>query len=115
MPRRRRSQLFKRKSKRNTFTDGYGAKLPSKGLRIDRMFLAEFVPAGEDDPTQVHFHIYVEGKEDEPLIMRFKSPDSIGDLVEELNRYRNLVWPDAPPLDYKRGTGDELEPEAIDV
>lgn len=36
---------------------------------------------------------------DFPLIMRFKSPDSLGFFIEELAKYRRVVWPEADPVD----------------
>ncbi|MCB0190593.1 MAG: hypothetical protein KDJ65_01470 [Anaerolineae bacterium] len=50
-------------------------------------------------PTQVHFAIKLPGLEDIPMLMRYKSPDTLGFIIEELARYRKLVWPDAEPLD----------------
>lgn len=43
-------------------------------------------------PEQVHLMIRIPGLE-MPLIMRFKSPDTLGFLIEELTRYRRTVWP----------------------
>lgn len=50
-------------------------------------------------PEQVHFIFKIPGLEEIPLIMRFKSPDSLGFFIEELARYRKVVWPDAEPVD----------------
>lgn len=50
-------------------------------------------------PEQVHFIFIVPGLEEMPLIMRFKSPDSLGFFIEELARYRKVVWPNAEPVD----------------
>ena len=47
-------------------------------------------------PEQVHFIMHLPGLEF-PLIMRFKSPDSLGFFIEELARYRQAVWPDSEP------------------
>jgi len=33
------------------------------------------------------------------LAIRFKSPDTLGFLIEELSAYRREVWPDAEPLE----------------
>lgn len=48
-------------------------------------------------PEQVHFIIHwPAGWEDlPPMAIRFKGPDTIGFFIEELNRYRKLVWPGA--------------------
>jgi len=53
-------------------------------------------------PEQVHLVNIIPGLEDYPIIMRFKSPDTLGFLIEELTKYRREVWPDAEPI-----TGEE--------
>ena len=52
----------------------------------------------EAPPEQVHLTFIIPGLEGYPLIMRFKSPDTLGFLIEELDRYRREVWPDADAL-----------------
>lgn len=47
---------------------------------------------------QVHLVNTIPGMEEYPLIMRFKSPDTLGFLIEELTRYRREVWPDCEPI-----------------
>ena len=46
---------------------------------------------------QIHLMFHVEGYS-APLVIRFKSPDTIGFMIEELADYRNRVFPDAEPL-----------------
>lgn len=55
-------------------------------------------PNAEPPLEQVHFVMKLPGL-DFPLIMRFKSPDSLGFFIEELARYRRVVWPDCEPVD----------------
>lgn len=50
-------------------------------------------------PEQVHFIMILPGLEEMPLVMRFKSPDSLGFFIEELARYRKTVWPNAEPVE----------------
>ena len=50
-------------------------------------------------PEQVHFIFIVPGLEETPFVVRFKSPDMLGFLIEELTRYRRIVWPDAEPVE----------------
>lgn len=38
---------------------------------------------------------------DVPLVIRFKSPDTLGFVIEELAYYRREVWPDAEKIDLK--------------
>jgi hypothetical protein len=49
------------------------------------------------DPTQVHFIMHLTGL-DAPLVTRYKSADSLGYVIEELERYRRQVWPVAEPI-----------------
>lgn len=49
-------------------------------------------------PEQVHLVNIIPGLEEYPIIMRFKSPDTLGFLIEELTRYRREVWVDAEPI-----------------
>ena len=46
-------------------------------------------------PEQVHLIFVIPGLDDMPLVCRFKSPDTLGFLIEELANYRREVWPDA--------------------
>lgn len=55
-------------------------------------------PNGEPPYEQVHFIMTLAGLEGVPLVMRFKSPDTLGFLIEEMIRYRKVVWPDAEPI-----------------
>jgi hypothetical protein len=47
-------------------------------------------------PEQVHFifHWPAQLAYLPPLVARFKSPDTLGFIVEELIKYRRVVWPD---------------------
>jgi len=48
-------------------------------------------------PEQVHLSFIVPGLK-YPLTMRFKSPDTLSFLIEELAEYRREVWPDCEPV-----------------
>jgi hypothetical protein len=49
-------------------------------------------------PEQVHLIFTYPNSTLPPLILRCKSPDTLGFIIEELARYRREVWPDAEPL-----------------
>ena len=51
--------------------------------------------AAELPPEQVHFVLSLGDTE---FAIRFKSPDTLGFLIEELIAYRKLVWGDAEPI-----------------
>ncbi len=59
-------------------------------------------PAGRHPPTQVHVEIRIKGLPT-PLVMRFKSPDTLGRLIEQLMRHRDEVWP--RPASPRSGSG----------
>jgi len=46
-------------------------------------------------PEQVHLLVHwpAELADLPTLVIRFKGPDTLGFLIEELARYRRLVWP----------------------
>ena len=54
-------------------------------------------------PEQVHFIIHwpagMQLTGAPPLAIRFKSPDTLGFFIEELTRYRRVVWPDCEPVE----------------
>jgi hypothetical protein len=58
-------------------------------------------------PEQVHFILHIPGL-DIPIVTRFKSPDTLGFLIEELARYRRHVWPEAEPPDLSGAPADDL-------
>jgi hypothetical protein len=45
-------------------------------------------------PEQVHLLMSIPGWR-RPIGLRFKSPDTLGFIIEELIRYRRLVWPES--------------------
>ena len=57
----------------------------------------------KEPPEQVHLVHIIPGLEEYPLIMRFKSPDTLGFLIEELIKYRREVWPEAEELGIEDG------------
>ncbi len=67
------------------------------GLSIDNIDIAAWCPDqhAKEAPTQVHMKFTIVGLQEFPLTVRFLSPDTLGFFVEELARYRKLVWPNA--------------------
>ena len=87
------------KTRRNIIEDDFGGKPPREIHEIDFMRVAEFIPALPNAKNEVHMCIYLKSDPDRPLTMRFKSPDTLGDWISVLNRYRKKVFPDAEPVD----------------
>lgn len=50
------------------------------------------LPDGKGPSTQVHVSVVVK-QLPYPLVMRFKGPNTLGTLIESLERHRNDVWP----------------------
>lgn len=67
---------------------------------IEDINIAAWCPdeKAQEPPEQVHFIFTIQGLPEWPMVVRFKSPDTLGFLIEELARYRREVWPDAEPL-----------------
>lgn len=58
-------------------------------------------------PEQVHLQFKIPGLEDMPLTARFKTPDTLGFLIEELIHYRRTVWPNCEPVGADRIEGKD--------
>lgn len=57
-------------------------------------------------PEQVHLVIPFG---DVRFIVRFRSPDTLGFLIEELSRYRANVWPDSEPVEFETQFDDDVK------
>jgi hypothetical protein len=79
-----------------------GSRLPTNlagmaFLEIEELRVGSWcpLPDGKGPATQVHMVIGVRGL-DEPLIIRFKGPGTLDQLIESLQRHRADVWPYEP-------------------
>jgi hypothetical protein len=63
-------------------------------FEIEEITVAEWCPTpdGSGPPQQVHMVLTVKGFEHQ-LVMRFKSPRTIGRLILNLRKHRDNVWP----------------------
>ena len=63
-------------------------------MEVEEFSVAEWCPTpdGSGPPEQVHLAFRVKGIEAR-LVIRFKSPRSIGRLIASLVKHRNNVWP----------------------
>lgn len=63
-------------------------------LEIEEIRVVEWCPTpdGSGPPEQVHMTIKVLGVE-ALLVLRFKSPRTIGRLINNLRKHRDNVWP----------------------
>lgn len=70
-------------------------------LDVESLEVAAWCPDTEaqQPPEQVHMILRLQDLEDVPFLIRFKSPDTLGFIIQELVTYRRQVWPDAEPLD----------------
>lgn len=77
----------------------YRYTTPKKGLGTSiepQLEIAVWCPDPEAKmpPEQVHFIIHMPTSTGlAPLVLRFKSPDTLGFFIEELTKYRREVWP----------------------
>lgn len=73
-----------------------GGEKPGLTLPLDSFVVAEFA-TNHVKADQVHLLLQSSEIPDIPTpVRRFKSPDTLGFLIEELIVYRRSVWPDAP-------------------
>ena len=96
----------KRRTKRNVITQRSGPRTPPLHTKeITSFQVAEWCPdlEAKEPPEQVHFVLNIKG-ETRANVLRFKSSDTLGDLIEQLIEYRARVWPDAEPI---KGEGDK--------
>jgi hypothetical protein len=74
---------------------------------IEYLDVAAWCPdvAGLAPPEQVHLRLKIRGLK--PLVVaRFKSPDTLAVVIEQLCRYRREVWPDSRPVGEGTGGGE---------
>ena len=59
-------------------------------IRLDSIEVGEWhpLPDGQGDPTEVHVSLMIDGLEDLPLVMRFKSPGTLDALISALAVHR---------------------------
>lgn len=91
----------KRSPKRNIIETRQGPRTaPLHTKEIESFSVNAWCPdlEAKQPPEQVHFVLNVKG-DLRATVLRFKSPDTLGDLIEQLIEYRNEVWPDADPID----------------
>ena len=87
------SLVVERHSKR-TQPAGYAFEV--KEFRV-----AEFTPQDTEQGAELHLIMRTNALE-HPVVTRFKGPDTLGYLIEELISYKQRLWPDSPmpfPLD----------------
>ena len=80
-----------RKTKRNVITTSRGERPPHMSIDISHYTIGEFIYEGNSKPTEVHFLVYQKNNPI-PISLRFKSPDTLGDLIEELDVARANVF-----------------------
>ena len=75
-------------------------KMPDAGMEIESYTIASWCrdDDAQEPPEQVHLMINLK-RNPFPMTMRFKSPKTIGLLIEGLIAYRKEVWPDAELID----------------
>lgn len=58
-------------------------------------------PSSDDSAPPEQVHLILTMAKDLTMMIRFKSPDTIGFFIEELSNYRRMVWPEAEKTDTK--------------
>ena len=102
----------KRRSKRNTITKHKGpSTAPLHTREVESFRVAAWCPdlEAKEPPEQVHFVLNMKG-DTRATVLRFESPDTLGDLIEQLIEYRNEVFPDAEPVSVESNDDQENTP-----
>ena len=94
----------KRTTKRNTIETKRNTRAPQVSLPIGHYTIGEFAHDGEKEATEVHFLLFQKNNPI-PISMRFTSPDTLGDLIEELDNSRSRVF-NVPKLVSEAGADD---------
>lgn len=80
-----------RKTKRNTITTVSNQEAPTVSIPISHYSIGDFVPKGKKKAKEVHFLLYQKNNP-VPISMRFTSPDTLADLIVELDSARTRVF-----------------------
>lgn len=81
-------------------------------VKLKQFQIAVWTPRPDGLPPyeQVHLLLEIENLR-VPAVLRFKSPDTLGFIIEELARYRREVWPDAEPVSLQTKLKDQPDEE----
>ncbi len=75
---------------------------PFVAYEIESLNIAQWspepLPGGQ--VTQVHLEIHVRGLPI-PLVLRFKDPDTLTAIIQQLIQHRNEVWPPQEPTEWR--------------
>ena len=80
-----------RRTKRNEITQMSNQEAPTMTMQISHYTIGDFVHKGKKKATEVHLVLYLKDNP-VPFSMRFKSPDTLGDLIVELDSARTRVF-----------------------
>lgn len=67
-------------------------------IPLDSITVATWCPDAHAQKPPEQVHLVIELVEVPPMVMRFKSPDTLGIIIAELISCRREVWPDAPEI-----------------
>ena len=84
-------------------------------FEIQEFRIAEFIPKDAEASNELHLLMRIAAL-NSPIIARFKGPETLGFLIEELIAYKQKIWPDSPmpfPLSEKTlaDVTESLEPD----
>lgn len=87
-------------------------QVPYAYFEVESFEVAGWCPDAEaqEPMEQVHLLLHIKDLSEYPVIVCFKSSDTIGFMIEELAAFRHEVWPDAEPLDVCAQTPDPWRP-----
>ena len=85
-----------------------GLSKPHNAFKLDQFNIGAFA-TNHTDVDEVHLILRSDNENTPVGVMMFKSPNSIGFLIEELIAYRKHVWPDAEDINADARVQDKGE------
>ena len=62
-----------------------------KVFKIRDMRTSEYINAGDDEPSELHFILEVDGFP-YPLVLRMKGHETVDELIDGLKGHRRSIW-----------------------
>lgn len=78
------------------FGNGFRKKMQEETIGVTQITIGAWSPdaSAQLPPEEVHLIVHTPDDSGEwKIIIRFKSPETLGSLIEELTSYRRAVWP----------------------
>jgi len=96
MRNKRKKKRIKPRAEVNRFSDISGVNILD--IPLEYLSIREWHPDHNAEQPAEEVHVILPLEDGLELGIRFKSPDTLGFIIEELIAYRKSVWQDADPV-----------------